>query len=100
MSTRLAVVLSTTENEARVGWLNGLGQRGVTPTQHLGVIPMSDVSWARPLQGDNLGPAPRRIADVMQTGDVVMIEPLPDAPPKPPGPRADAVRDTPSAGTG
>jgi penicillin-binding protein 1A len=41
----------------------------------LGEIPMSDVTWARPLHGDNLGPVPKRITDVMQAGDVVMIEP-------------------------
>jgi penicillin-binding protein 1A len=74
---RLAVVLNTTDNEARVAWLNGVGVRGATPTPSLGVIPMSDVTWARWLHGDDLGPVPKKITDVMQTGDVVMIEPPP-----------------------
>jgi penicillin-binding protein 1A len=74
---RLAVVLNATDNEARVAWLNGLGVRGVTPTPALGVIPMSDVTWARWLHGDDLGPTPKKIGDVMQTGDVVMVEPPP-----------------------
>ena len=52
---QLAVVLNTTDNEARVGWLTGLGVRGVTPTPSLGEIPMSDVTWARPLHKDDLG---------------------------------------------
>ena len=84
---QLAVVLSTTENEARVGWLSGLGVRGATPEPNLGEIPMSDVAWARSLHGDNLGPSPKRISDVMETGDVVMVEPsqaaVPDASAKP-----------------
>jgi penicillin-binding protein 1A len=74
---RVGVVLSTTDNDARVGWLSGLGERGVTPEPKLGEIPMSDVTWARPAHGDELGPAPKRITDVMRTGDVVMIEPQP-----------------------
>jgi hypothetical protein len=52
---QLAVVLSTSDNEARVGWLSGLGVRGGTPQPNLGAIPMSDVAWARPLHGDELG---------------------------------------------
>jgi penicillin-binding protein 1A len=72
---QLAIVLSTSDNEARVGWLSGLGVRGATPQPSLGAIPMSDVTWARPLHGDQIGPAPKRITDVMQAGDVVMIEP-------------------------
>ena len=58
-----------------MGWLSGLGIRGVTPEPRLSFIPMSDVGWARPLRNDDLGPYPKRITDVMQTGDVVMIEP-------------------------
>ena len=88
-SWRLAVVLNTSDNEARVGWLNGVGVRGVTPEPALGAIPMSDVTWARWLHGDDLGPSPKRITDVMQVGDVVMIEPQPPAtetPGKPAGP--------------
>jgi penicillin-binding protein 1A len=71
---QLGIVLNTTESDARVGWLSGLGIRGVTPEAKIGVIPMSDVTWARPKSGDELGAAPKRITDVMRTGDVVMIE--------------------------
>ena len=84
---RLAVVLSATDTEARVGWLSGTGMRGITPRPHLGTIPLSDVIWARPLRKDDLGPAPKRIGDVMQVGDVVMVEPsaavLAETAPKP-----------------
>ena len=72
---QLAIVLSTSDNEARVGWLSGLGVRGATTEPNLGEIPMSDVTWARPVHGEEFGPPPKRISDVMRTGDIVMIEP-------------------------
>ena len=34
---------------------------------------LSGLAWARPAHGDTLGPAPRRMADVVQPGDVVLI---------------------------
>ena len=84
---RLAVVLSATDTEARVGWLSGTNMRGISPRPNLGTIPLSDVLWARPLRKDDLGPTPRRIGDVMQAGDVVMVEPsaavLAETAPKP-----------------
>ena len=92
---RLAVVLNTTETEARVGWLTGLGVRGATPTPSLGAISLSDVTWARPLSNDALGAVPRRIADVMQVGDVVMVEAREEAAPKPGAPGVQAVDPTP-----
>ena len=91
---QLAVVLSTSDNAARVGWLSGLGVRGATPQPNVGEIPMSDVTWARPLHGDELGPAPKRIDDVMHTGDVVMVEPVQTAADTPgkPGGKVEVVR--------
>jgi penicillin-binding protein 1A len=70
---RLAVVLGTSDSEARVGWLNadsGAAQQALT-----GVITLQDVSWARPVRDGKPGATPRRMTDVMQAGDVVMIEP-------------------------
>ncbi len=91
---QLAVVLGTSDNAARVGWLSGLGVRGATPQPNLGEIPMSDVTWARPLHGDELGPSPKRIDEVMRTGDVVMVEPAQTAPDTPakPGGKTEAVK--------
>jgi penicillin-binding protein 1A len=108
-SWRLAVVLGTGDTEARVGWLTGLGVRGVTPQPNLGIIVLSDVQWARQLRNDVPGPVPRRITDVMKTGDVVMVEPVaaadnttpktagsavPDASGKPAAPAASFARVT------
>ncbi len=63
--------------EARIGWLDPVGQAGgQAPQQHLGVLSLSDIAWARPIKDGKPGPAPRRIADVAQPGDVVMVEPV------------------------
>ncbi len=63
------------------------------PQQRLGVLALSDLAWARPVKDGKPGPSPRRITDVAQPGDVVMIEPVAVAqaaqPPKNPTPGAD-----------
>jgi penicillin-binding protein 1A len=66
---RLAAVLETTDSEARLGWLDTAGQA------RTGTLPLSDIAWARPVKDGKPGPAPHRITDVMQQGDVVMVEP-------------------------
>ncbi len=68
----LALVLDVSGDRATVGWLTG-GQ-GAAATQRLGTLALSDLGWARPLRGTSLGGAPRRMADVVQPGDVVMVE--------------------------
>jgi penicillin-binding protein 1A len=74
---RLAVVLDASDTEARLGWLDGTGQ---APQPHVGVLPLADLAWARPVKDGKPGALPRRIADVMQPGDVVMVEPIVAAP--------------------
>jgi penicillin-binding protein 1A len=82
---RLAVVLDETDSEARLGWLETAGQ---TP-QQIGSVPLSDLAWARPIKDGKPGGAPRRMADIVQPGDVVMIERVAAATqPKPGDPRA------------
>lgn len=72
---RLAVVLGTTNTEARIGWIADPGDQ-----PHTGTILLSDVTWARPVRDGKPGATPRRITDVMQVGDVVMIEPPAQSP--------------------
>jgi penicillin-binding protein 1A len=72
---RLAVVISATDTEARLGWLEQGGQADQSQQQRTGVLPLSDIAWARPVKDGKPGATPRRIADVMQPGDVVMVEP-------------------------
>ena len=68
---QLAVVLSTTDSEARLG----LVDRATSATRNLPMA-LADLAWARKPQEDHLGPAPRRIADVVQAGDIIMVEPV------------------------
>ena len=75
---KLAVVLKETDGEAQVGWLDD--QRGTTVPK-TGAIALSEIAWARPVRDGKPGPAPRRVADVMRPGDVVMIEPPASATP-------------------
>jgi penicillin-binding protein 1A len=80
---RVAVVLEMSENEARLGWLEhpAPGPTG-SPTTKTASLVLSDVGWARAVKDEHIGPAPHRMADVVQIGDVVMVEP---APPSRPG---------------
>ncbi len=75
---RLAVVLETTDAEARLGFLERAPGTppSVPATPRLLAMPMAETTWARPLVNDKPGPAPRRMGDVLKPGDVVMAEPL------------------------
>ena len=73
---RLAAVLDVSDGEAKVGWIDRAGGEAAGASRVM-ALPLADVSWARPVRSTGLGPAPRRMADVVQPGDVVMIEPQP-----------------------
>ena len=66
----LAVVLEATNDEAKLGWLD----HGSGSAMHVSPMLLSDLGWARPVQAQGLGPAPRRVGDVLGVGDVVMAE--------------------------
>ena len=66
---RMAIVAAVTEAEAHVDWLNPASERRTA------TIALADVAWARPVRDGKPEAAPRRMADVVQPGDVVMIEP-------------------------
>jgi penicillin-binding protein 1A len=79
---KLAVIAGTTESEAKVDWLNQAGER------RSAVLALQDLTWARPVHEGRQGGTPRRMTDVVQTGDVVMIDPpsvQPAVPTAPPG---------------
>ena len=62
---RLAVVLDTKGDDATVGLDDGR-------TAHL---PFAEMNWARPERDDGeVGPEPRRPADVVKVGDVILVE--------------------------
>ena len=62
-----------------------------------GRIPFAEMRWARPLREDGtLGAAPRRPADVVKPGDLVLVERLPRKPPD--RPRRKRTRRSRTAG--
>ncbi len=72
---RTAVVLTTSDSEARVGWLAQSDQANQAALPKTGTLALSDMTWARPLRDGKPGPTPRRVSDVLKVGDVVMVEP-------------------------
>ncbi|NBX74592.1 MAG: penicillin-binding protein 1A [Alphaproteobacteria bacterium] len=66
----LALVLRVNAQNVDIGFANGGG----------GIIPWSDMRWARKeLAGNKFGPPVAKPADVLALGDVVMVKALPDA---------------------
>ena len=76
---RLGVVLTTTDTEAKLGWLEPApptdSGQAAAGKPYPGTLLLSDLGWARPDHDGKIGPAPRRMSDVVKPGDVVMVEP-------------------------
>ena len=75
---RTGLVLETTDAEAKVGFLERIA--GQPPTPRVMPLPLGDLAWAKPNKAGQLGPSPRRVTDVVQVGDVVMVELLAASP--------------------
>jgi penicillin-binding protein 1A len=84
---RLGVVLSLSDSEAKLGWLEPAAQSDQSPRTRTGMLNLSELAWARPVKDGKPGPTPRKMADVVQPGDVVMVEPA-AAPAASPAPAA------------
>ncbi|HEY1721123.1 MAG TPA: penicillin-binding protein 1A [Magnetospirillaceae bacterium] len=63
-----AVVISTSESQALIGLEDG----------RQGHIPLSELRWARANNPEkqSIGPVVTKVADVLQVGDVVLVEPV------------------------
>ena len=79
-SWKLAIVASVSDSEAKVEWLNAAAERRAA------VLALPDTNWARTLRDGKLGPVPKRMSDIVQVGDVVMIDPPSVQPAPPSGP--------------
>ena len=72
---RMAVVLEVANDSATLGWFDSSGVRpGMRGVPRTTPALLSDSTWARVIRNGNLGPAPRRMSDLVQPGDVVFAE--------------------------
>ena len=68
-SWKFAIVAGVKDSEAKLEWLNQAGER------RAGVLALLDAAWSRPMREGKPGPVLKRMTDIVQVGDVVMIEP-------------------------
>ena len=74
---RVAAVLEVNRDEAKLGWLERVpGQPAANGTPRVQSVFLSDLGWARSVRANGLGPSPRNVGEVLQVGDVVMVEPV------------------------
>jgi penicillin-binding protein 1A len=67
---KMAAVLDVKDQEAALGFEGG----------SRGVLPFSEMRWARPQNKEGrIGAAPRRVADVLAVGDVILVDDAPVA---------------------
>ncbi len=64
----LAVAMEVSGAEAQMAWTDDGG------APHNSAMLLGETTWARPNRNGALGGTPRRMADVVQVGDVVMVE--------------------------
>ncbi len=74
----------------RLAVVSGLGSRGAALAfvdDATGIVPMSELSWARPWrEGQSVGDKPRKAAEVLAVGDVVAVAPVDASPESEAGP--------------
>jgi penicillin-binding protein 1A len=74
---RMAVVLETSDQSARVGFQPGRELGGaVSKIRQTGIVTLDGVKWAKPAQGPNRFKTPTNVASVLQPGDVIYVDPL------------------------
>ncbi|MGE0523265.1 MAG: penicillin-binding protein 1A [Variibacter sp.] len=74
---RLAVVLETGDQSARIGLQPAREQGGaVAKDRQIGIVPIDGVKWARAASGPTRGKTPAKVSQVLEPGDVVYVEPL------------------------
>jgi penicillin-binding protein 1A len=75
---RLAVVLETGDQAARIGFQPGREPTGaVVKERQIGIVPLEGVKWAKAASGPTRGKVPAKVSQVLNPGDVVYVDPLP-----------------------
>src|ERR1700748_1355753 len=74
---RMAVVLETSEQSARIGFQPGRELGGaVLKDRQTGIVTLDGVRWAKPTSGPAKGRAPTAVSQILQPGDVIYADPL------------------------
>ncbi len=74
---RLAVVLETGDQSARIGFQPPREIGGaVSKERQVGIVPIEGAKWARPSSGPERFKAITRVSQVLHPGDVIYVEPL------------------------
>jgi penicillin-binding protein 1A len=74
---RLAVVLETSDQSARIGFQPGRDLGGaVLKDRQIGNITLDGVRWARAISGPMRGRTPTAVSQVLSPGDVIYADPL------------------------
>ncbi|HEY2135334.1 MAG TPA: penicillin-binding protein 1A [Xanthobacteraceae bacterium] len=74
---KLAVVLETSDQAARIGFQPGREPGGaVLRERQIGIVPLEGVKWAKPVTGPFKGKTPLKVSQVLEPGDVIYVEPL------------------------
>lgn len=74
---RMAVVLETSEQSARIGFQPNRELGGaVSKQRETGLVTLDGVKWAKAAQGAAKGRAATSVAQVLQPGDVIYADPL------------------------
>ncbi|WP_315751087.1 MULTISPECIES: penicillin-binding protein 1A [unclassified Bradyrhizobium] len=74
---RMAVVLETSDQSARIGFQPGRELGGaLSKERQTGLISLDGVKWARAASGNGRGRMPSSVAQVLRPGDVIYVDPL------------------------
>jgi penicillin-binding protein 1A len=74
---RLAVVLETSEQSARIGFQPGRELGGaVAKDRQTGIITLDGVRWAKAVSGPARGKTPSAVSQVLSPGDMIYADPL------------------------
>src|SRR6202012_2025881 len=74
---RMAVVLETSDQSARIGFQPGREIGGtISKQRQTGIITLDGVRWARAAQGPLRGKTPTSVSQVLSPGDIIYADPL------------------------
>jgi penicillin-binding protein 1A len=75
---RLAVVLETSDQAARIGFQPGRELGGaVLREREVGIVPLDGVKWAKAAGGPQRGRPVAKVSQVLEPGDVIYVDALP-----------------------